>query len=855
MVNENKTLTPTWIAYINGIRLSTNYEGVLKSIRIYDGLNKIGRAILAFNLTPDKFDDEVFSLMSKVSIYLGYKDDIEEIFSGIITGIDTRLEEYGSSTIEVTVCTPLFQMQNESNVRNFINKTPSEIIRDILESYNIKCEVEEFGPRWKYIEQFNESDLDFILRLASKYARNICFYNDKVIVKSEIATTADDVILEWGKSLISARPKTKFEGRLSQVVCFGHDILSNTDFSATVQMKDLPLKIGGQYTWEDNSIGYDIHKTHAINGGIDYNDAKEIALSFLLRNSLEYQTCTCKCEGNHKIKLGNRITVKYLGEEFSGEYLIDHITHEFSVLNGYTTECFLKRNCCDTCISWSNESAVDLEMLESTVGKTSDSESQNNDRESDIDEKLLFANETVAGQDEDVPHIKKVELLDDNNNAISRSEIINYVNLPDKSIFIDNDKIKGHFQLNGRIKCKISFNKKGVFDFNVALKNIELKSSYDSNELNRNSKYKFSKENESKHYKTDSDGTKIISLKDFYLGQGGGNLFKFKAWTSNENNYVLSDCSIRTWRRLYYVEIKMATLSSMANSLSTAIREYEKQYIELIKIGTETVPYRENIDITDSASFKNDVSIQCNKAEYTKYSPYVVNITYTGHLAVKENREFRTLIPINSLSYIEYELKTASDESSKPLWMNIDTDSWFNDCALRINGTIYRIPESKIIPLEIKPNYYSKIKIDISDLPIQFPATAELLLDVKIINRMRAGLSFGGTHTVALCTKAYWNTFGELNQNQVLIHELGHQVGMVPNGSIKSKLNKGTYYYAHTHVGDHCYKGCSSTEALKSSSAIRKSECVMFGATNNKSSFCTDCGRNVKRADLSGGLY
>ena len=50
MVNENKTLTPTWIAYINGIRLSTNYEGVLKSIRIYDGLNKIGRAILAFNL-------------------------------------------------------------------------------------------------------------------------------------------------------------------------------------------------------------------------------------------------------------------------------------------------------------------------------------------------------------------------------------------------------------------------------------------------------------------------------------------------------------------------------------------------------------------------------------------------------------------------------------------------------------------------------------------------------------------------------------------------------------------------------------------------------------------------------------
>lgn len=63
-----------------------------------------------------------------------------------------------------------------------------------------------------------------------------------------------------------------------------------------------------------------------------------------------------------------------------------------------------------------------------------------------------------------------------------------------------------------------------------------------------------------------------------------------------------------------------------------------------------------------------------------------------------------------------------------------------------------------------------------------------------------------------------------------LIHELGHQVGMVPDGdsSKMSKLDKGIYHYTHTHVGDHCYNGCSSTEDLKSISALRNSVCVMF---------------------------
>ena len=39
-----------------------------------------------------------------------------------------------------------------------------------------------------------------------------------------------------------------------------------------------------------------------------------------------------------------RVTVKYVGESYSGEYIANHVIHEFSVYGGYTTTLYLKRN-------------------------------------------------------------------------------------------------------------------------------------------------------------------------------------------------------------------------------------------------------------------------------------------------------------------------------------------------------------------------------------------------------------------------------------------------------------------------------------------------------------------------------
>ena len=401
MTSENRTLTPVWIAYVDGVRLGTGYEGALKRIYIHDRLDFAGTASLLFGSSPLDFcNDGTFTIGSEVSIHLGYKDDVQEVFAGEVTGFAPRLDEYSAPLMEVKMHSKLHRLDKGTRCASFEHKTPAGIIRDIVQGYNLNADVEEFGPEYNYIEQKNFTDYGYIMYLAGKYGKTVYCHGNTVHVKTEIAPTDDDVVLEWGKTIISARTKTDLAAQLSAVTATGWDMRKCSGFTATATMKDVPLKIGGEYSWEDNAKGYDSHKVGQLSSSsfTDEKDAMEVARSVLLGRSLQFQSCEAKTEGNCHIRPGNRLTVKYLGRHSDGEYLVYSVEHDFSVQDGYFTTCHLKRNFCGVSNNRSI-SAIDRERIdrqganaqEETAAAASASgkqtESQDNSEESNTEEK------------------------------------------------------------------------------------------------------------------------------------------------------------------------------------------------------------------------------------------------------------------------------------------------------------------------------------------------------------------------------------------------------------------------------------------------------------------------------------
>lgn len=181
MADENKNLTPVWIAYVDGKRLSTDYEGALRKIYINDRLDFIGTASLLFDIPAVDFDnDDIFVLGSEVSIHLGYKDDVEEVFVGEVTEFAPRFEEYNAPSMEVKIQTKLNELKKGHKCKSFENKTPASIIKDIVSKYDLTPDVEDFGPENIYTEQYSLTDYDYITYLADKYGKFIYCYNNTV---------------------------------------------------------------------------------------------------------------------------------------------------------------------------------------------------------------------------------------------------------------------------------------------------------------------------------------------------------------------------------------------------------------------------------------------------------------------------------------------------------------------------------------------------------------------------------------------------------------------------------------------------------------------------------------------------
>ena len=391
MPGENRTLTPVWIAYVDGVRLNTGYEGALRRIHMHDRLDFAGNVSLLFGIPPLDFcNDGTFAMGSEVSIHLGYKDDVHEVFAGEVTGFAPRLDECSSPLTEVKIHSKLFRLNKGTRCASFEHKTPAGIIRDIVSAYNLNADVEEFGPEYSYIEQKNFTDHGYIMYLAGKYGKTVYCHGNTVYVKTEITPTDDDVVLEWGKSLISARTKTDLAAQLSAVAATGWDMRKCTGFTATATMKDVPLKIGGEYCWEDNAKGYDPHKVEQLSSSsfTDEKDAMEVARSVLLGRSLQFQSCEARTEGNSRIRTGNRLTVKYLGKHSDGEYLVYSVEHDFSIQDGYFTTCHLKRNFCGASnknrdISTIDRERIDSQDAKSEIGATSSGDGNQTERQSE----------------------------------------------------------------------------------------------------------------------------------------------------------------------------------------------------------------------------------------------------------------------------------------------------------------------------------------------------------------------------------------------------------------------------------------------------------------------------------------
>ena len=465
------------------------------------------------------------------------------------------------------------------------------------------------------------------------------------------------------------------------------------------------------------------------------------------------------------------------------------------------------------------------------------------------------AAEEPPPEEEEEPRIVSVEWVETSADAVRPANDIQFVNIPKDSKYLHGEVVRNVDQLGVFPRIKVRFDKEGVHAFTVKLVPGSGNSVYSAEEQGKESAFSYSDAEEA----LDTDGNGEFIIEDLLsLAAAGDDTWTVQA--EDQCGNTVTSRPLKTKKLIWITELKMPGLP-VASSISAFKTQFSSNGYTVIDGDEVAMPMIENIG-SSSSQFLAAASTAYRSSGIRDKEPYTVAVAYTNHLAKKGRsgplrKTGVTVGPGAAPVRIPVLLNVAGELKRKPLWNNLVTgEGWFVTASYfsSAGGFPTSLAESTLTPSgdwASAPGYLNLIDVDVTGLPA---GTGTIVLRVNLVKGMRAGLSYRRKNLIVTSAMSYWRGKSTPKQNQVLIHEMGHKVGMIPKST--DSLTPPPYQYTeHQHVGSHCHNGVALPAGQQTAfpNGSQGTTCVMFGATNGVSTFCSECGPLVKKLDSSDG--
>lgn len=292
--------------------------------------------------------DNVFSFGKKVEIKIGYidKKGIQLMIVGIITSIKTSFPSGGLPQLEISGYDLSYCMMKVKISRSKLDIKYSQIVQEIAKEYNLETNIESTEIKYPIVEKKQEeSDFDFIARLAKKINFEFFVLENKLYFRSPANNQAAVVTLEWGKSLVSFSPEINISQQVSEVEVKGWDIKAKKEIIGRAKRGDEE----GKDT--KGKTGSDLMQTICKENTVErvqlpvssQAEADERAKAILNQRAEGLLKGNGESIGIPEIRAGKNIALTGLGKKFNATYYIEKATHSIST-SGYKTTFSVKEN-------------------------------------------------------------------------------------------------------------------------------------------------------------------------------------------------------------------------------------------------------------------------------------------------------------------------------------------------------------------------------------------------------------------------------------------------------------------------------------------------------------------------------
>ncbi len=464
-----------------------------------------------------------------------------------------------------------------------------------------------------------------------------------------------------------------------------------------------------------------------------------------------------------------------------------------------------------------------------------------------------------------------IEILDENLWR-SKEPVRQYVNLPKDSKWLDKEKISDYqilnlYRLGRNVRAKVRFNGAGQEKFYFRLLPGLEELNYSDTEKSHKENYKYAPENWEEKV-TDADGTKEIEVQ---VSAAGGQTFRIEA--KDDYGSTVFSRDIVCWRRIYVQEIKMRKKDGKIIAMEVyeiIKREMVKHYIEVIRLEDTIMNYKP-FEVTND--FRDAIRSAYKNSQAPEFEPYVITIVHLDTMGDKARIEIRypdkgeisigpkspdLLIPI---------IDTMTGKS-KFLWLGEKEydQHWLRYGLVITSKNKIEIPEENFVLLPVNSSRCDKLKVKVSNLTNE-RVKGNIYMEVLVVDNMFGGEAAGvakwhqkfgdseRTNLIFMSTLFFWKKISPKEFLHALLHEIGHMMGLVPDGTGDLERSP-TFYENRGHNGPHCHSGLPLKEKFDTENDPKLSKCLMFGAglvERPALNFCEYCLKALRKIDLSKG--
>ncbi|MBN2532181.1 MAG: phage late control D family protein [Spirochaetales bacterium] len=345
--SEMKSLTPCFIVYLEGSRFTAEQEYAVKQIIVDERVDRPSLFSITMSDTLRQWTDSSdFSEGAEVKIMLGYKDDIEEVFSGEVVAINPQFRMKSDDILVIKGSNAIHRLLRGKKTRSFSEMTDADIIKEIVSECGLKDDIDDIGVNHLFTMQHNQTNYDYLMSMARKYNCNMHVKDKTLMFKQPSDESNEEVIIEWGKTLLEFNVQADTSDLVSEVEVKGWDNEKGEAITGSATVDDIQKLFdrdvfGGSIVKENFGDSKMIILDNSI---LDQESADALALDIISKNSMNYIHGSGKVQGNYKIHAGMMIELKELGGRFSGKYYVESVKHIFDATAGYTTHFTVLKN-------------------------------------------------------------------------------------------------------------------------------------------------------------------------------------------------------------------------------------------------------------------------------------------------------------------------------------------------------------------------------------------------------------------------------------------------------------------------------------------------------------------------------